>query len=351
MKHFFLLLLISLLNTSLHAQKIKNAFLNRGQIVFEASPDLDRKYAMQSDMQEIMLLDLSIDKTLRLTEDQSKDVNPTFFKNDLVLFESKRPCKSGLAENCPSQLYTISTVDRTITKFEPNLSKALQKIKQQAQNDSLFKKLNDLGIKFDNPEEYSLENPSYNAEKNYISFVYSTPKSYLVVYDLDSEYAIHVESISGLASNFDWSPDGSLLAYSEPIMDGMLPTGNTYKILDIEYLEESTLNLSDNKFRLESWSLDGYHILFTKQTKNNNGDRLNNAYSFELASKKIHQINKLELPEIIDWIKIISDNCYLVQKVDKNNTLDLWIIDSSGADLKRLTTDGHLKFVQDTRIN
>lgn len=306
--------------------------MQNGEILFEASPDLERHFASQSDMQEVMLLDLSKGEIQRLTEDRSKDSYPSFFKESSVLFASQRPCENSLAENCPSQLFTVNKENGDVSKFGINLS-------------GLKKKGIDL-----KDSDYSIEYPNFNPSRNYLSVVVSVPNSFLVIYDLKNEEIVYSDRISGSSTNFQWSPNGNYLAYCHPVLKGIVPTWvNT--IIDVEANEETALSLSDDKLKFRSWSLNGNELLLTKRYENGNGKWIKDAYRFDWLKKVNKKINSKELPAIEDWIKIISYDQYLVQKVDHNETLDLWIIDSIGNEIQRLTNDGHLKSVSDTRIN
>ncbi|MCW9707253.1 TolB family protein [Fodinibius salsisoli] len=350
MRRLFLLILFSFFHFAIQAQEAEQVFLKNGEILFEASPDLKQKNATQSDMQEIMLLDLSKGKIQRLTSDRSKDSNPSFFRNGSIIFDSKRPCEGGLAENCPSKLFTVSE-GNSVDKLNLALDDAMRRVQEESRQDSLYSKLKKLGIQIFNSENFSVEEPIYNNEKNYLAFIYSTPRSFLVVYNLNTDKLHYIDKIPGSSSNFKWSPNGKYLAYSYSILDGLFPKGSKNVIIDIETLEVSTLELDNEDLRFENWSLDGKYLLLSNRFENEKGHFITDGYKLEWPTQKVQKINENLLPFVSSWIQIVSDNQYLVQKFDEDSNFDLWIIDSDGADVQRLTEDGRLKFVTDTKSN
>lgn len=289
----------------------------------------------------LILHDFETGVSKQLTDGIHQDDNPIFLGEDKILFDSKRPCSGFAADECPSRLFKMSINSGTVEEFDLELSDLLIDLKTQIADEGIY---NIPGL-LENAEP-QLDRPKLSKESNLLAFRVSIlANNYLVVYDLSERTPIITEEIGLLGSNFYWSPNENKLARLGNFTD----TDRSVKIIDFSDNSTSVIQLPEDVQSLGGWISDGSKFLLTKSAQMPN----QNVIVYNHDQENIVFENDERMPNIRNWFYHTVNDDFLVQKADpvSEDVLDIWLIDTEGNEVERVTKNGYQKSITDINLS
>lgn len=241
----FTLFVLTLVSCSSDSQKVSPPpIAPHRSLVCVSAPDAPLDVGSQSDLDELMLVDLQTSMTYRLTDDRCSDRSPCLSpEGTLIVFESGRPAEGPIAANGPTRLflYDLSTKD-------------IQPIYESI--------ITHLSGTWQTPQMYA---PAWRPKSNTVAFVMDNFDSCrIALYDIISDSLFVGPSIF-TSFTLSWSYDARYLAFDGQKVFGF-GTSSPYKKTQIGFFDIETHNLfiidsTDTRLSLIGWAPKSLKVL------------------------------------------------------------------------------------------
>lgn len=310
-----------------------------GRFLYTAGHDYDHPEFEPNKLHYLILHDFDTGASKRLTDGKHKDGNPIFLSDDEILFDSKRPCSGYAADDCPSKFFKISLNTGRTEELNLELAEALDSLKAQIADESIY----NMPSLLENAEP-QLTRPKLNKDGDLLAFTVSIlANMYLAVYDLNTRTLINTEEIGFLGSNYYWSPNENKLAR----LGRFTESDRSVKMIDFSNNSSSVVQLPEGNLQFAGWSDDGSSFLLYESRRM----RISDAYVFLIDEEVITNSKVEEGQEIENWFHFTKSEDFLVQKIDSENNLDIWLVDTEGNIVERITNNGYRKNVTDIQLS